>query len=280
MKKIFLLLFLFTISYNFGQDKLIFNKKFTQSEDKWIAFKPDSIGVHYFGFIYIDSQAGLTLDFAGTFTIDSIGKYILKKNDSETSIKHRLQPNNVLVAFIPKSHFEELEITEFPDWLKNYKKDENTIERLFNWGYRYNGWSECEIALKFLNKANEINPDYKGLRVELAFSYNCLGQYQKAIDVLKLALEKEPNDAYINKELLYAQVQNNQLKDAIATYEKIIKKVQDKQYNSENAFNILGAYYKLKDVKKFNAWIKKTNVDKDKRLGPYVEQLKKEMSNL
>lgn len=277
MKNILIIFFLSTFNC-FSQEKLIFNTKFTQSEDKWVAFEADSIGSHNFGFIYIDSQAGLTFDYAGTFKIDNNGKFILKKKELEGSMKVRLEPNNRLVAIIPESHFTELEISKFPEWLKYYKEDENTIERLYKWGYMYNGWEECAKALEFLEKAKKINPDYKGLRVELGFSYNCLGQFQNAINILKDAIKLEPNDAYIYKELIYSQINNNQLDDAISTYDRVVSEITDKAYNNENAFNILGVYFRQKNLEKFNEWINKTQIDKDKRFGPYVEKLKKEMA--
>lgn len=278
MKNFILIVSFFTTIYCTAQEKLNFNTKFTQSEDKWVAFPADSVGSHTFGFIYIDSQAGLTFDYAGSFKIDSNGKFLLKKKEIEGLVKHRLQPNNTLVAVIPESHFAELDISKFPEWLKYYKEDENTIERLYKWGYMYNGWEECNKALEFLEKANKINPNYKGLRVELGFSYNCLGQSQKAIDILKTAIKLDPNDAYTYKELLYSQIHNNQLEDAIITYDKIVKDATDKTYNTENAYNILGEYYRQKNLEKFNEWVNKTQIDKDKRFGSYVEQMRKELN--
>lgn len=279
MRNFYLIIILFITCFCIAQEKLNFNSKFTQSEDKWVAFEADTIGSYNFGFIYIDSQAGLTFDYAGSFKINNDGKYILKKKEIDGAMKYRLKPNNVLVAIIPESHYNELEISKFPEWLKYYKEDENTIERLYKWGYMYNGWGECSKALDFLEKAKKINPNFKGLRVELGFSYNCLKQYEKAIEVLKVAVKLEPNDAYINKELLYSQIHNKQLDDAIDSYNKIVKEVTDKTYNSENAFNILGEYYRQKDSEKFTEWINKTQIDKDKRFGPYVEQMIKELNN-
>ncbi|MFY7664748.1 tetratricopeptide repeat protein [Flavobacterium sp.] len=277
MKNILLtILFLSTLNC-FAQDKLVFNTKFVQSEDKWVAFEADSVGSYNFGFIYIDSQTGLTLDYAGSFKIDNNGKFIIKKKELDGSMKVRLQPNNRLVAIIPESHYSELGISKFPEWLKYYKENENSIERLYKWGFMYNGWGECAKALEFLEKANKINPDYKGLRVELGYSYNCLNQSEKAIIILKEAIKQDPKDAYTYKELLYSQIHNNQLKDAIETYEKILKVVEDKTYNAENAYNILGEYFRQKNIEKFNEWIAKTEIDKDKRFGPYVEKLKSEL---
>lgn len=279
MKHIFTLLVLVSTFNIFAQEKLSFDKRFVQSEDKWIAFEPDSLNSYHFGFIYIDSQAGLTLNYEGSFTIDNNGKFILKKRDAETSIKYRLEANNTLVAFIPESKFSELNIKKTPDWLKPYKEDENSIERLYNWGYRYNGWNECEKALEFLEKAKKINPNHKGLRVELAFSYNCLKRYQDAINILEDAIKSEPLDAYVNKELIYAQVKIGKLKEAENTCKKVVRDCPDKTYNAENAYNILQAYYLKKEVEKFKNWLAESSsyLLSEERFKNLVEKMKTEL---
>lgn len=277
MKLQFLTYFLFISLFATSQDKLIFNKKFTECEDKWVAFTSDSLGYHNFGFIYIDEQAGLTLDYSGSFKIDVNGKIILEKKDIKGAMKYRLQPNSVKVSIIPESFYKDLQIEAVPEWLKFYKTNENSIERLYKWGYMYNGWNECQTALNFLEKAYKINPNFKNLKVELGFSYNCLSNFKKAIDILKSAVVEDPTSAYIHKELLYAQIHNGQLEDAITTYDKIINEITDKTYNGENAFNILGEYFRQKNIEKFNQWIKKTSIDKDSRFINYIEQMKNEL---
>ena len=194
-------------------------------------------------------------------------------------MKVRLQPNNNLVAFIPESKYEELNIPKVPEWLKSYKTDENSIDRLYKWGFMYNGWNECEKALEYLEKAQKIDPEYKGLQVELAYSYNCLNQYQKAVDVLKIALKKEPLDAYTNKELIYAEAKNGNLQEAENVCRKVFKNCPDKTYNSENAYNILQAYYIKKDIKGFNSWFEEANsyLSNNQKIKTLAEQMKVEL---
>src|SRR5690349_6823667 len=103
----------------------------------------------------------------------------------ETNVKVRLEPNNVKVAIIPSTMYKDLQIEEFPEWLKYYKTDTASIKRLYDWGYMYNGWNMCGKALTFLERAKIVDPNYKGLNVELAFSYNCLRQFEKAEKVLE-----------------------------------------------------------------------------------------------
>tara|TARA_R110000850_G_scaffold214008_1_gene339979 strand:+ start:497 stop:1330 length:834 start_codon:yes stop_codon:yes gene_type:complete len=268
------LIFTFLISIlSYGQSNLVFDKKFVQSEDKWVAFPADSTGSYNFGFIYIDSQAGLTFDYTGSFKIDENGKFNLKKKEIEGSMKYRLEPNNVMVAFIPDTKYSELEINQIPDWLKFYKEDENTIDRQFKWGYMYNGWGECKKALEFLNKVYELNPKYEGLKVELAYSHNCLKNYDKAIDYIMESMREEPVTAYLIKELIFSQSKNGDLQDAENTFNLFDSKIPDKSYRSENAYNILQGYYNNKDLKNFNRWLKESNIQADKRFQTYIEQM-------
>jgi len=116
MKYLLILVTLLATELN-AQTTLNFDKRFLQSEDKWVAFKPDKDSTYAYGFIYIDPQAGLTLNYEGTFKVNPTGEFVPKKLDS-TNMKVRLQPNNVLVAFIPDNKFQELKISPIPNWLK------------------------------------------------------------------------------------------------------------------------------------------------------------------
>lgn len=265
MKHFLLLIFLFATRLN-AQTILNFDKRFVQSEDNWVAFQQNKDSSYGYGFIYIDEQAGLTLNYEGTFKISPTGEFVPKKFDS-TNIKVRLEPNKVLVAFIPESKFQELKITAIPEWLKYYKTDTNSIVRLYRWGFMYNGWDECAKALSFLEKAHKINPNYKGLAVELAYSFNCLEQYDSAVSVLKDALKANPQDAYTNKELVYALIKLGQLDKASESCKNAIAVCTDKTYNGENCYNLLREYFVKNDKGNFNLWLnetKKWNVDNDK----------------
>lgn len=273
MKK-YLLFTIYLISiYSFAQTNLVFDKKFVQSEDKWVAFPADSTGSYNLGFIYIDSEAGLTFDYKGSFKIDQNGKYNFKSKEIEGTMKYRLLPNNTMVAFIPETKFSELGIEKTPDWLKFYKEDENTVERQYRWGYMYNAWGECEKALDYLNSAYKLNPKFKELKVELAYSYNCLKKYDKAIEILMQSIKEEPVTAYTIKELIYSQAKNGDLQDAENTFNLFDSKITDKIYKAENAYNILQGYYLKKDRTNFYRWLKESNIQNDEKLQPYVEQM-------
>jgi len=251
--KYLLLLFLVAAKLS-AQSNLNFNQRFVESEDQWVALQRNEDDSYGYGFIYIDDDAGLTLNYEGIFTITSNGEFIPKKIDR--SMKARLEPNDVLVAVIPKEKFKELKIEAVPDWLKYYKENENSIERLYKWGFMYNGWNECAKALTFLEKAQKINPKHPQLAVELAFSYNCLKQYNKAESILEKEIKSNSKDAYVSKEYIYTLTKSNNIDKAIKQYKTAAKTIEDKQYDAENCYNILQHFYFKKDKENFNIWYK------------------------
>ena len=210
-----------------------------------------------YGFIYIDGQAGLTLNYEGIFKISNAGVFIPKKLDS-ASIKYRLQANQVRVALIPETRFGELKITATPDWLKYYKTDTTSVARLYRWGFLYNSYDEYRKALTYLERAQKIDPSFKGLGVELGFAYNALEQYDKAITALQSAVETAPDKCYLYKELSFAQNHSGQLSKAAETCEKGIAVCSDKQMKSEIAYNMAYQYYKGKDKQGFKYWADQT----------------------
>ena len=277
MKYILIILTFFTANI-YAQDLLHFNKKYVKCEDKWVAFEEDKDSSYAFGFIYIDSDAGLTLNYEGKFKIKETGEFIPEKLDT-TSIKIRLTPNNVQVAFIPESKFDELEIERIPEWLKFYKEDTTSIDRLYKWGFMYNGWGECEKALTYLKKAYKINSKYNGLSTELAYSYNCLGEYKKSIKLLKTVLDESPNDPYVNKELIYSYIKSNQLEKASESCKSAIENCSDTTYNAENCYNLLYTFYSKQDKKNFILWLDETKkwTSNNDELSKGIKNMKNEL---
>lgn len=281
MKTRYLLLLIIIVATKLNaQNELNFNKRFVESEDKWVVFPKAEDDSYSFGFIYIDSEAGLTLNYEGIFKISETGEFIPEKVEN-ANMKVRLMPNNVLVAFIPENKFKELKIDVIPEWLKYYKINENSIERLYKWGYMYNGWNECSKGLTFLEKAEKINPKYKGLAVELAFSYNCLSQYDKAEKILEEDIKVNSSDAYVIKEYIYTLIKNGKIDKAIQQYNLAKVTIKDKEYDAENCYNILQYYYFQKDKDNFNKWfleLSKLEITNN-NIKDYSERMNKDFNN-
>lgn len=278
--KLFVLVFTLLTFKTFAQNNLSFDKRFVECEDKWVAFSMNKDSSYTFGFIYIDPQAGLTLNREGNFRFNQDNKLKVEKL-KETNIKVRLQANNVKVAIIPATMYKKLEIEQYPNWLKFYKTDTTSAQHFYDWGYMYNGWNECEKALTFLEKAKAINPNYKGLNVELAFSYNCLNQFDNAEKILVADIMNNPDDAYLNKEYIYTLVQNKKIDLACSQFYKSTTTLKDNQYNAENCFNILGHYYKAKDKENFKKWFNELSKWEitNKLIRTYADNMKKELEN-
>lgn len=283
MKYIIIIFTFFSISVN-SQNILKFDKRNVQCEDKWITYQIEKDSTYNFGYIYIDYQAGLTLNYEGKFKIDNNGKFnrIEDKTKNEVAfMKVRLEPNRTAIAEIPELKFKELNIEKTPRWLKSYKTDENSIDRLYRWGYMYNGWNECEKALTFLEKANNIDPKFKGLQTELAFSYNALEKYDKAEISLKRAILENPKDCYTYKELAYTYTKLVNFEKVAETYMKMTKICSEGNFILETAYNLAYEYYKTKDKAKFIKW--KTEAEKwsksENQFTKNLKQMETELNN-
>ena len=242
-----------------AQTALKFDKRFVECEDKWVVFRPDKDGTYSYGFIYIDEQAGLTHQVGGAFTIAKDGTYTrIPQGLDSVNMKVRLEPNQVRVAWLPPAAFASLKIKATPDWLHFYKTDTTSVKHLYRWGFLYNSWDESAKALTYLQRAQQLDPAFGGLAAELAYTYNALQQYDKAIPVAQQALTAAPSECYLYKELSYAQVHSGALDEAATTYVKSTSLCADKAMKSEIAFNIAGQYYQAKDRKNFDYWARET----------------------
>lgn len=262
MKYFYILLTLFTTIVN-KQNSLKFDKRNIQCEDKWIAYQMDKDSTYTFGFIYMDSQAGLTFNYEGKFKIEKDGTYNKLKSEVENEvgfIKSRLHPNKIAIAEIPEAKFKELHIEKTPSWLKAHKTDENSVDRLYRWGYMYNSWNECEKALTYLKKADKINSKFKGLQSELAYSYNALGKFNEAEITLKKAIQENPEDCYAYKELAYTYTKLENFDKVAETYLIMTKNCTEHTFIQETAHNLAYEYFKIKDTINFIKW--KTEAEK------------------
>jgi tetratricopeptide (TPR) repeat protein len=238
-----------------AQTPLTFNKTYIESEDHWVAY-PSNDSSYYFGFVYIDPQAGPTLDYGGSFKINSDGKLqAMQAQGIEHRMKVRLQPSNRLVAIIPEDRLSELMLPSRPDWLQGYKQDTTSAQHFYNWGYIYNVWNQPLLAISFLEKALQINPEAKGLKSEMAYTYNALGKYEDAFNVVKDLKEKS---CYDYKELTYSLIRLDRINEAEKMCGEAMSACNDPQMKAEIAFNLAGHYCKIKDKANYEIWSAET----------------------
>lgn len=253
--KLYFLYLLFLCNNLFAQSTLRFDKSYIECEDKWIA-QPSEDSSYTFGFIYIDPQAGPTMHYGGNFKIAADGKFIPGKGlDISGTMKVRLEPSQFRVAIIPENKFTELQIPAIPDWLHAYKIDPLPVAVLYKRGYTFNEWDKPELALIALETAQQTDPNYPELSSELAYTYNALGKYEKALDVINDAKVKT---CYSYKELTYALIKLGQLAEANTKCKEAMSVCNDKPMKAEIAFNLALEYYKIKDKANYTIWSNET----------------------
>ena len=269
MKYLFGFLFLYSFSLQ-AQNDLIFSQRLVDCEDKWIVLPQNKDSTYTYGFVYLDNMAGLTFHLGGSFKVEE-GKFLAKEQPVTSMMKRRLAPNRTKVAILPKSRFKEINVDEYPEWLKVYKgADTASIARLYKLGFTYNQWSEPLKALYYLDRASKIDPKYRGLIYEYAFAYNASKQYDKAIAVLNEAFISNPNDCNLLKELMYAQMNLKQVEKAIETCKKAYQSCSQKNIKSEMLYNITYHYFTQKDKEQFKTWAEEAK----KFLGPTDNAMK------
>ncbi|WP_226294242.1 tetratricopeptide repeat protein [Aquimarina algicola] len=103
-----------------------------------------------------------------------------------------------------------------------------------------------------------MEPHFDGLEFELSFAYNHLGQYEKAILILKRAIENNPKYFYFYRELGFSYKNLNRIEKAEKTYRKGIKMSNNNFEKSEMAINMAQSYFELRNKEKFDEWAKLT----------------------
>jgi tetratricopeptide (TPR) repeat protein len=241
-----------------NNDTLRFDKRASRSENQWVAV-PN--GNRYtWGFIYVDTMAGFTLNVSGIFTIAANGAYLID-TATQNKLKYagykvRLGPNTKLVSYIPKMHQPELGINGNPDWLKIYNNYTDTLAHNVIIGKHLNSMMDCAYALTYLLKTYKVKPHAPGLEFELAYAYNVLRRMDDAISVLEPALKNTPGDILMYKELGYAYLEKKDIDKAIEIYKRGIDACGDTHLveKAEMAINIGSGYRYLKNDELYKEW--------------------------
>jgi len=243
---------------------LSYNLHMSDCENRWVALyhKPDDSSYTY-GFVYIDPQAGFTLHIAGSFTIDSEGKYHPAPNplaSDQYVVKIRLEGNGV-AAVLPPEALAQLGLPEKPDWLKFYEDKADPVTHKVDWGSFYNGIGDSRRAIDFLESAYKERPDAPKLVFELAYAYNALGRPDYAIRVSKAEFAKNPKDELLCREMAFAYVGLKSYNEAVEQYQTCIALCGDSESEmsekSELAMNLSSAYAALGDTANRDAWLER-----------------------
>lgn len=235
---------------------LKFTTAYYDAVDKWVAFdKKQEDSTYVVGFIYIDEQAGFTFDYEFRFIVTDKGLKKLSR-EFDHSLKSRLSPKTANVAVLTDEQIQQLQLPKQPEWLKNYKTNENEVSYLVKIGYHYNHVGASKNAIKPLIAAYERDPRFEGLEFELGYAYNATKQYEKAIEVLTKAIQNDSTNSWFYRELGFAYKNINRIADAEKMYNIGISISKDDSQKGEMAVNMAQTYYQLKDKPNFEKWAK------------------------
>ena len=259
MKTIFSLYILFLFSHTFSQT-LNADTEYYDAVDKWVAIPAqDSLKSqkYIYGFIYIDTEAGFTFEVGKYFGENALGKYeIINPTDTTgNSMKFRIPVEWGKVALLSDQRIKELNLPKVPEWLKYYKEDEKTPQYLLDMGYFYNHVGASHHAISPLLQANSLDPDLKGLSFEIAYAYNAMKEFDKAILFLNSAIQKSPADCFLYRELVYSYRYSDRLQQAEETYNQALNKCENASALTEMGVNMAQVYFLQKNESKFRFWL-------------------------
>lgn len=243
---------------------LTYDLHMSDCENRWVALyrKPEDTDYTY-GFVYIDPQAGFTVQYGGRFTIDADGKYHLAPDPisgDKMNLKIRLDQNGI-AALLPARALVQLGLPEKPDWLKFYEDNADLVTHRVSWGFFYNAIGDSRRALDYLEPAYKERPDAPRVPFELTYAYNATGQPDEAIRIAKGEFTKNPKDELLCREMAFAYLRLKSYSDATGQYQACVALCADSESGmaekSELAMNLSVAYEALGDTTNRSAWLEK-----------------------
>jgi len=244
---------------------LRYNVHMSDCENRWVALYHNANDRDYtYGFVYIDPQAGFTLQYVGRFTIDSSGDYHEAPNPlppDKLNLKIRLQGRNGVAAPLPPRALAQLGLPEKPDWLKFYEDKGDPVTHKVSWGFFYNDIGDSRRAIDYLESAYGEKPDAPRVVFELTFAYNAVGRPADAIRISKSEFARNPKDELLCREIAFAYLTLKSYKEATEQYPACIALLDDsdgaRAEKSELAMNLSAAYERMGDTQNRDAWVKK-----------------------
>lgn len=274
MKKLIIALIIsWSLNFYAQENSLKFDKKFYECEQQWVTFpKEEKDSTYLLGLIYFDPLKGYVFNYMNDFKIDNSNVFIPIQEKITTSFINVISNINISFYVIPKERYKELGIDRLNEKINFYGFDKKNANDFVNRGHHLNHVGASEIAIPLLENAQKI--DYKAERLlfELGYAYNATQQYEKTIKLLHIGISKYEKDNWLlYKELIYALVFNNQLKEAEESFKNGLK-LKTKSNVAESSYNIAYGYFLEKNKKKFEEWFSITN-QYSKTDSPYMKNL-------
>ncbi|WP_443944148.1 tetratricopeptide repeat protein [Pedobacter sp. AW1-32] len=159
---------------------------------------------------------------------------------------YQLQPHNLPVLFsLGSIHNRRGNVEKAKFYYSEIVKIDSNNFNVYKILANLYGKSQDSLKLIYLIKANTINPAEGDVAADLADQYSAYQQYQKAYDVLNIALQADSDNLMLQREKL--PIANNLKKydEVIRSGERLLKELQDASVIKD----VAKAYYFTKDYK-------------------------------
>lgn len=277
MKKIVLISLLTASLSLFSQtvSQLKFETNVPDAENSWVVMpKKEGETKYNVGVIYFDDTAGYSYRMQGSLN-EKNGKLEYTEDETNTTASYTVRVGNMefKTATLSPELLKQFNLPAQPDWLKHYASKGSENEKTLRRASIMNGANFPQLAFPRLQKLYQNNFKTDKLYFELSFSYNALKDYANAEKICLEAFQNKISDDLINKEYIYALLNQNKLAEADSFLIQKLDSFENKDYRAESMLN-LGAYaahYKNLDLAK--KWLNVLKKENDERYKKNVQNL-------
>ena len=100
--------------------------------------------------------------------------------------------------------------------------NQDSVEAQLALGMEYSGEGQTHLAIQQLERAADLRPGYADIRYQLGLSYVDAGRFGDAVEAFRAALSINPSFSFARLNLALALRRNEQRKDAIREYERLL----------------------------------------------------------
>lgn len=156
--------------------------------------------------------------------------------------------SNLLVSIaMTKRRMNDYEGME-KDLRKSLDYDSTNLAALANIGPALSQNGKPQEAIVFLERAIRLDPDFEGGYGNLAFIYNQMGDYKKAVETNNKLLAKHPNEPYALNNRGYAKLKLNDIEGALEDINNSIQLSPKNSYAYKNRGEVYLALKKIKEA--------------------------------
>lgn len=267
---VFCTLFLPQSAFSQQVSELTFETSFCEGLERWVIFpNQDNKDVSLLGFVYFDTNSGLTFRLESYVRYDKGNFQLVNSGDDEKINLFKLNRNSSDLYLLSNEQRILLNLPLLPVW---YIPKEPHFQYQLVFSSTLNGAGCSSIALPILENLFKKDGKNEELLFEFAYAHNALKQYDMSLKILKKALKEFPKNGLLYKESIYANVMLLKLDAAEKNFALFVNKSDDLRYQTESAYNIAYGYFLKRNQKKFDEWFEITRVSSNEN-SPFIKNL-------